>query len=291
MTELGLDRTGGILRREGVDPVRTSAGLGLEHVYLSTQREHPYSATFAPAPTHTVILHLDGPVRVSRGPARHRRTRQVAAGGLFLHPAGQELDVDLGGPLTTVHLYLSDEGLQDAAGGAGTGVAEGLGVVDPLLEQLVRALDVALRDWEPSARTYVDQLTGLVAAHLVRFHAGRGTRTDLMTGAAALSDQHHRVVHALMLDRLAEPLPLVVLARAVGLGPSQFARRFKARTGLAPHQYLLDLRVDEACRLLRTGSDPIADIATRCGFSHQEHLTRVVRARLGTTPGAVRRDG
>ncbi|MFF4685047.1 AraC family transcriptional regulator [Streptomyces sp. NPDC001307] len=31
--------------------------------------------------------------------------------------------------------------------------------------------------------------------------------------------------------------------------------------------------------------------AAACGFSHQEHLTRVMRARLGTTPAALRRSG
>ncbi|MER6926050.1 AraC family transcriptional regulator [Streptomyces spiralis] len=30
-------------------------------------------------------------------------------------------------------------------------------------------------------------------------------------------------------------------------------------------------------------------MAVACGFSHQEHLTRVMRARLGTTPAALRR--
>jgi AraC family transcriptional regulator len=43
--------------------------------------------------------------------------------------------------------------------------------------------------------------------------------------------------------------------------------------------------------LLRTGTEPIADIAVRCGFSHQEHLTRVLRSHLGTTPAALRREG
>ena len=65
---------------------------------------------------------------------------------------------------------------------------------------------------------------------------------------------------------------------------SRFARRFKARTGLPPHQYLLKLRVEQARLLLRTSSDAIADIAAGCGFSHQEHLTRVLRTQLGTTP-------
>ncbi|MEW1957156.1 AraC family transcriptional regulator [Kineococcus sp. NPDC059986] len=291
MSELGLDGTNGILCRPGVQTVHSSAGLGLEQLYLSTQLESPYGATFAPAATSTVILHLDGPVRVSRGPAGRRRSRQVAAGGLFLHPAGRELTVELGSALRTVHLYLTAQALDEAAGGRSPELAEDLGVADALLEQLVRALDRALRDWEPAARTYVDQLTSATAAQLTRFHArGRGPATD-EPGRGALSEQQHRVVHALMQDRLGEPLPLAVLAQAVGLGPSQFSRRFKARTGVAPHQYLLDLRVDEAARLLRSGTDPIALVAARCGFSHQEHLTRVFRARLGTTPGTVRRGG
>ncbi len=36
---------------------------------------------------------------------------------------------------------------------------------------------------------------------------------------------------------------------------------------------------------------PIAEVTAVCGFSHQEHLTRVLRAYLGTTPAALRRHG
>jgi AraC family transcriptional regulator len=36
---------------------------------------------------------------------------------------------------------------------------------------------------------------------------------------------------------------------------------------------------------------PIAQVAAACGFSHQEHLTRVIRSHLGTTPAALRREG
>jgi AraC family transcriptional regulator len=82
---------------------------------------------------------------------------------------------------------------------------------------------------------------------------------------------------------------LAELASTAGLSVSQFSRQFKARTGLAPHRFLLGLRVEHACRLLRTGRTSIAEVAVACGFSHQEHLTRVMRAQLDTTPGAVRR--
>ncbi|MER6798795.1 AraC family transcriptional regulator, partial [Amycolatopsis mediterranei] len=109
--------------------------------------------------------------------------------------------------------------------------------------------------------------------------------------ARGLSDRQFARVRDLMAERLAEPVPLADLAALAGLSVSQFSRRFKARTGLPPHRYLLRLRVEQAGLLLRTGDDPIAEIAVRCGFSHQEHLTRVLRAQLGTTPAALRRSG
>ncbi|MFG2791924.1 helix-turn-helix domain-containing protein [Streptomyces sp. NPDC048419] len=72
---------------------------------------------------------------------------------------------------------------------------------------------------------------------------------------------------------------------------SQFARQFKARTGSPPHRYLVRLRVDQAARLLRAGTMPIAQVAAACGFSHQEHLSRVLRSHPGTPPAALRREG
>jgi AraC family transcriptional regulator len=291
-SELGLLHTNGILRQPWVTPERTSAGLGWDKQYLSVQRERPYRESFAAAGTHLVILHLDGPVTVRRGQGRASRSREVPAGGMFIQPAGRELTVELGGPLHTVHLYLSDEVLQDAGGGdERVELAEELGTSDRLLEQLVLSMDETLRGWEPTARTYVDQLGSMVAAQLVRRHgAGRSGWTDEDDRwAGGLGNRQFAAVRALMQERLAEPMPLAELASTAGLSVSQFSRQFKARTGLAPHRYLLGLRVDHACRLLRTDAAPIAEIAVRCGFSHQEHLTRVMRAHLDTTPGAVRR--
>ena len=270
-------------------PDRTSAGLGWDQLYVSTQRERPYRATFDPAGTHQLILHLNGPVTVRRGRARLTDSQLVPPGGLFLHPAGCQLAVELGGRLDTVHVYLAGAALQDSSEGRPVELAEELGVTDPLVEQLMLALDGVVRQWQPAARTYVDHLGGLLAAHLVRTHSTH--RAPRPPTAAGLTDRQLARVRALMAERLAEPLPLADLAAVAGLSVSQFTRRFRAATGLAPHRFLIRLRVDAACRLLRSGSLPIAEIAASCGFSHQEHLTRVLRAHLGTTPAALRRTG
>ncbi|MFG2884128.1 helix-turn-helix domain-containing protein [Streptomyces sp. NPDC048297] len=295
MTELGLADTVGMLKRPGVRTRRSSSGLGWDRLYLSAQEEQPYHAAFGPAPTHLVILHLSGPVTVGRGQGADKRTRTVPSGGLFLQPAGRALDVELGGPLETIHAYLADEALREANDGRPVELSEELGTSDPLTEQLMLALEGTVRTWEPSARTYTDQLTGMLAAQLVRRHGADASAPapdpSGLSGLSGLSERQLAAVRELMEQRLAEPLPIADLAAAAALSPSQFTRRFRASTGRSPHQFLLNLRLEGACRMLRTGSEPIADVAAACGFSHQEHLTRVMRTRLGTTPAALRRAG
>ena len=66
--ELSLLDTNGILRQPWVRPRRTSAGLGWPGLYVSTQRERPYRASFDGARSHLLILHLNGPAR--RVPSR-----------------------------------------------------------------------------------------------------------------------------------------------------------------------------------------------------------------------------
>ncbi|GHB82880.1 AraC family transcriptional regulator [Streptomyces umbrinus] len=292
MSELGLRDTNGILALPGVRQVRSSAGLGWDRLYVSTQRELPYRESFPGARSHLLILHLDGPVTVRRGRRGLTAARQVPRGGLFLHPADTELDVELGGLLNTVHVYVSDAALQATADdGRPVRLKEEFGGTDPLLEQLVLTLDGVVRRWEPSGRTYVDQLALMTVAHLARRHSVWQRDAEPSGRPGGLSDRQFTAVREFLDARLDEPLSLEDLASVAGLSVSQFARRFKARTGCPPHRYLTGLRVEQAARLLRAGDIPIAQVAAVCGFSHQEHLTRVIRSHLGTTPGALRREG
>lgn len=283
--ELRPDDTIGILGMPGVRPERSSAGLGWGRMMLSAQQEAPYAADFRAVRTHLLILHLDGPVQVTRGKGAQRRSRTIGAGGLFLHPAGRDLTVELGGPLRTLHVYVDDALLADAAG-RDVELAEEIGTTDPLLEQLVLSLDGTVRERSTTSRLYVDSLGAALAAQLVERHSSVTRPAPPRT--TGLGDRELAVATELMHDRLATGLSLAELAGAVGLSESQFARAFKARLGVPPHRYLVSLRLDHAQRLLRTTELPIAAVAAACGFAHQEHLTRVMRARLDTTPAALR---
>ncbi len=78
-------------------------------------------------------------------------------------------------------------------------------------------------------------------------------------------------------------------ARALGMSYSGFRQHFARRTGLAPHQFLLRLRIDRACLRLAQSADPIKAVADESGFSFVESFNRAFRQIKGITPGEYRR--
>lgn len=86
-------------------------------------------------------------------------------------------------------------------------------------------------------------------------------------------------------ESLAQP----EVANAVGMSTSRFRAFFKETTGWGFAEYVRDLRVERAAKLLRTGTDTVADIAHRTGFADQSHLLRCFKAKYATSPLAYRR--
>ena len=78
------------------------------------------------------------------------------------------------------------------------------------------------------------------------------------------------------------------LARATGVDRFRLSRAFKAAFGLAPHAYLVQLRLAKARRLLAAGQPP-ALVAMSLGFADQSHMGRWFRRAYGLTPAHYRR--
>ena len=87
---------------------------------------------------------------------------------------------------------------------------------------------------------------------------------------------------------LAEDLTIETLAKEACLSPFRFARTFKAATGMAPHRYVTDRRLEQAKSWILEGRRPLAEIAYWCGFSSSAYFTKWFKRLVGATPGAYR---
>ena len=76
---------------------------------------------------------------------------------------------------------------------------------------------------------------------------------------------------------------LTELASYAGLSPWHFLREFKKYTGLPPHSWLVQLRLQKARQLLKQGHN-ITITAQSCGFSDQSHFNRHFKKAMGVTP-------
>ncbi|CUB03628.1 AraC family transcriptional regulator [Marinomonas fungiae] len=82
---------------------------------------------------------------------------------------------------------------------------------------------------------------------------------------------------------LSKRVQISQLANFCFLSVSQFHERFKERTGMTPHQYLIRKRLERAQYLLREGYPPV-QVAEMSGFSSQSAMTSTFSQTLGITP-------
>ena len=92
----------------------------------------------------------------------------------------------------------------------------------------------------------------------------------------------------LLEERYADDVRLEELENEIGLSRFYLVRRFRAEVGMPPHAYQLAIRLDRA-RVLVAEGVPLVEVASRCGFTDQSHLTRHFRRATGVAPGAYAR--
>ena len=91
-----------------------------------------------------------------------------------------------------------------------------------------------------------------------------------------------------VLDNLERAISVPELATFACVSSSHFHHVFKQVSGLTPHQFVLKIRLEQAALLLAGSVMPVAEVASRCGFSSQSALTHALRRATGKTPKRLR---
>jgi len=217
--------THGILWRPANRVRVASEGLGWSSLYASAQLEKPYEDSFRAVPDHLVIVHLDGPVGVSRVLGKSLERRTIAPGGLFILPGGVDFGVELEGQLESLHVYLRDAVLRQVAAELVPGdpalveLVPRLGDQDALIEHLALGIREALTDPDPGARVYTDQLARVLGARLLRAHSNRVPRQVAPPPGGLTRNQLARAIEFMDANLSGSPF-LEEIADAAGLIPA-----------------------------------------------------------------------
>jgi len=192
---------------------------------------------------------------------------------------------------TELHIHLQPELVRQVAEATEINT-EQLNLVNCFSRQDLQLYHVAmlllaeLRSGGRMGQLYVESLTQVLAIHLLR-HYSTFTRPITSENKSLTRTQLQQAldyIHA-HLDR---DLSLSQIARVINISPTYFASLFKRATGISPHQYVIQQRVERAKSLLLKTDLAIADVALQVGFSSQSHLTQQFKRFTGMTPKQVR---
>ena len=177
-------------------------------------------------------------------------------------------DYDLA-PVHLAETYVQDDAL----------VLKGGTVTDRL--EMINAADGSMA-WFLTSKWPVYNLQGkIIGSFGISRHLNRTERQ-----AAAFQELRAPIDY--ICEQFASDLSVSALAAACNLSVSALERRFKKHLGKTPHQYINEVRLDNAQQLLLETNKSIGEIALSTGFSDHSHFTRAYTRRFGRTPSKAR---
>jgi AraC family transcriptional regulator len=162
---------------------------------------------------------------------------------------------------------------------------EGLSAItDPTTLQVALSLALAVQAGS-SDPLLMEHLGTALACCVVKLLGAEGPAT----GNPLTSGNLRRVIDYIESLLGKSDLSIEEMAGVAHMSPFHFSREFKRTTGLAPHRFVLERRIERARLHLAGSRQSLADIAYATGFSSQAHFSSVFHRLTGMTPKEYRR--
>jgi AraC family transcriptional regulator len=212
-------------------------------------------------------------------------------GVVTIIPAGSSARWDIRGPVNVVQLYLPNMTLERVAREADTSapaeLLERTGHPDPITSRLLISASDAIEGSAALDALFRHQLNDLLATRLLAAHVGAPAVFQPTLGGLAPAALR-RAIERLHSDDDTD-VSLAALASDAGLSRFHFCRAFKESTGLSPHAWLRQHRLEQAMKMLRDTDDSVVSIAAALGYSSQTAFAAAFKKLTGETPSDWRR--
>ena len=258
---------------------------------ITLWRHDPLHDVVKPMDDHVTMTFPAGSVRFERHKGKEFVNGMTRPGTVTVIPAGSSSRWDIYQPLNVVQLYLPHTTLQRVAHEADVAapgdLVERTVHPDPVTSRLLLSGADALEGNAPLDALFRQQITDLLATRLLVAHAGSPVTIQPVTGGLSPTVLR-RAIERLRSDSDAD-VSLAALASDAGLSSFHFCRAFKESTGLSPHAWLRQRRLEQAMNMLRDTDDSIVSIATALGYSSQTAFAAAFKKLTGETPSGWRR--
>jgi AraC family transcriptional regulator len=134
----------------------------------------------------------------------------------------------------------------------------------------------------------IEAMVRQLVIHLLRSHMTVRKSAQIELSRVGPVDRRLRRAIEFMHDNFARELALEEIAAAAYLSEYHFARLFKQVTGVTPHVYLANVRLERARKLLADTALAISEVAAMVGYQSQSHFTKIFKSVTGVTPRAYR---
>ena len=156
---------------------------------------------------------------------------------------------------------------------------------DPLLLQLGLQIKQEAENTSPYGRMFVETAAALLSVYLLKNYASQSISVREYQKGMQL--KHLTQVLDYIHNALDKELSLHTLAKMVNMSTYHFARTFKATLGLAPHQYIMKVRIQRAKELLQQTTLPVGVVALEVGYSNS-HFIQIFKRQVGCSPSHYR---
>lgn len=263
-----------------------ASGAGIAH-----WKHEPLHDVVAPMNHHVIMAYNGSIQRMERRTGRSVEIGTFRSGAVIIIPEGSSSRWDIPKPVDVVQLYLPHATLRRVADEADIStpvdLMERTAHPDPFTSRLLLSAVHVMEGNGALDTLFRHQLTDLLATRLLAAHAGSPT-TSRPTMGGLSPKVLLRAIERLRSGSDAD-VSLDALASDAGLSRFHFCRAFKESTGLSPHAWLRQHRLEQAMNMLRDTEESVVSVAAALGYASQTAFAAAFRKLTGETPSDWRR--